>query len=322
MKTVTRLWLFLVTVVTLISVTGSVGAQTTDELSSVRVRLWPEYDEPTMLVIYDITLPAGTPLPAVLSIRIPRTAGDFHALASIEPDGSLFNLTVGSKVVSGDWIIIEFTATTLDSRLEFYDPALVKDGTSRHYEYRWPGDFNVKSLEIEVQQPVDATNMILSPGMGSGVLGGDGLLYFGTEVGSLQKGQSFQQDIDYSKATETLSTEMLTIEPVGSFDSGLNSSGAFSSLLPWLLFIGGLLLLAGVGYWFWHMGRKSSTPVRRPQRGSRKASKNKQAGQEKLSSSQVSATEVDESAVYCHQCGKRAMTGDRFCRICGSQLRT
>jgi hypothetical protein len=25
--------------------------------------------------------------------------------------------------------------------------------------------------------------------------------------------------------------------------------------------------------------------------------------------------------LYCHECGTRAQTGDRFCRVCGSKLR-
>jgi len=315
MKRMIRYSAYLLVLFSLIMFPSGTSAQSPDELSSVRVRLWSEYDQPEMLVIYDLTLPAGTPLPATLKIRIPKTAGEPHAVASRELDGSLVNLPVVTEVASGDWISIEFTATTLDSRMEFYDPALVKDGTSRSYTYIWPGDYNVASLEIEVQQPVDATNMSLSPSMGGGVLGGDGLMYFGIQVGALEKGQSYQQNIEYQKATDTLSTELLTIEPAGPIDSGSAISTGFASFLPWLLFILGLLLLAGGGYWYWRLGRKTSQPARKKHRkGASKPSIGRNAD------SVISAAD-EESAIYCHQCGKRAMQGDRFCRICGTQLR-
>ena len=37
---------------------------------------WPEYDKPEMLVMYDITLPANTRLPATVTIKIPAAAGE------------------------------------------------------------------------------------------------------------------------------------------------------------------------------------------------------------------------------------------------------
>lgn len=290
-----------------------VNAQADQQLSSVRVRLWPEYDTPEMLVIFDMTLPAGTPLPATITIRIPRSAGKPHAVASRQPDGSLVNLPYEPPVVVGDWIIIEFIATTLDTRLEYYDPALVKKGNARHYEFNWPGDYAVSSLEIEVQQPVESQDMVLSPSMGAGALGDDGLTYYGTQVGSLQKGQTFQQNIDYQKTSNTLSAEMLRVEPVEPIDQSIGDSETFSSALPWFLFIFGLLLLAGGGYWYWRLlGRKSSkTSTRR---------RHKPASLQTSTSSSTGAGD-NQGVVYCHQCGKRALPGDRFCRICGTQLR-
>jgi hypothetical protein len=290
-----------------------VTAQADQELSSVRVRLWPEYDQPKVLVIYDLTLPAGTPLPATLSIRIPRSAGQPHAVASRQPNGSLVNLPYDPPMVVGDWIIIEFIATTLDSRLEYYDPALLKEGNARHYEFNWPGDYGVKSFEIEVQQPVDSSDMVLSPSMGGGVMGEDGLTYYGTQVGSLQKGQSFQQNIDYQKSTGTLSTELLHVEPVKPIDTSIGNSGTLGSVLPWILFLFGLLLLVGSGYWYLRLGRKSPKPLSRRRR--------KPASQQGSPSSSQRGGQ-DQKVVYCHQCGKRALSGDRFCRICGTQLRT
>ena len=46
-------------------------AQEPVRFSEVEVSLWPEYDRPTVLVIYRITLSADTTLPVNLSVQIP-----------------------------------------------------------------------------------------------------------------------------------------------------------------------------------------------------------------------------------------------------------
>ena len=64
-------------------------AQQDIPFSSVEVDLWPEFDRPTMLVIYHITLPAQAKLPAPMSLRIPASVGTPNAVAAKQPDGAL-----------------------------------------------------------------------------------------------------------------------------------------------------------------------------------------------------------------------------------------
>ena len=67
-----------------------VHAQTPIKLSSLQVQLWPEYDQPSMLVIYDLKLPDDTRLPISLTLRLPKDA-NLVAVASQAADGSLLN---------------------------------------------------------------------------------------------------------------------------------------------------------------------------------------------------------------------------------------
>ena len=48
-------------------------------LDSMRVELWPEYDQPRMLVLYSAQLAADTVFPARLEFHIPLDAGQPHA---------------------------------------------------------------------------------------------------------------------------------------------------------------------------------------------------------------------------------------------------
>jgi hypothetical protein len=80
------------------------AAQTDITLTSVNVQLWPEYDQPSMLVIYDFELTPETTLPAKVDIRIPK---DANITAVAFQDGSdLKNTEFSGPVEDGNWLII------------------------------------------------------------------------------------------------------------------------------------------------------------------------------------------------------------------------
>ena len=284
----------------------AVRAQESLSLSAVKVSLWPEFDRPNMLVIHRTTLPPQTTLPVELSLRIP-TSATVNAVAARHPDGSLFNLTYSEDEIGG-WKRVVFQATTPDVQIEYYDDALVMDGDQRHYEYQWLGDYAANSFVIEVQQPVDASAMRISPSLGAGVPGSDGLIYYSSEVGPLTGGQDFTIDIDYQKSSDTLSAGDVSVAPSEPLDESATGRN-FSSVLPYLLGGLGVLLLVGGGYWYWRSGQEE-TPRSKRQRGARR-----RAG------ASPESGDVAEGHTYCHQCGKRASGGDRFCRACGTKLR-
>jgi hypothetical protein len=247
-------------------------------------------------------------LPAELTLRIPASVGEPHAVAAKEPDGSLVNLAY-DRVVNGEWAEISVMATMPELQLEYYDPNINRDGATRNFEFRWPGDYPVDSLQILVQQPLDATNMSTSPALGTQVTGGDGLVYHSADIGELKAGQQFDFSLAYDKATDSLSTANLQVQPsapLAERTTGWRSS--LTAALPWGLLVLGVVLLVGGGVWYWRAGmRKEKTPQTRR--------RHKPAAQEP-------AAGLAEGHIYCHSCGKRADLGDRFCRACGTPLRT
>lgn len=289
---------------------GAARAQGLLSLSSLEVDLWPEYDRPEMLVIYRITLPANITLPVDLSLRIPAAAGEPSAVAVVQPSStgekSLFTIPY-ERTVSGDWGEINLTATMPELQLEYYDPGLVRQGAARQFEFNWPGDYAVEALSVQVQQPVGARELSISPASGSGVTGQDGLLYYNKQVGSLTAGQTFSLSINYQKDSDTLSASSLTVQPGAPVSEVSSSQVSLRPYLPWGLGILGVLLIAGGGLWYWRSGRGGKEPE-----GTRRRRKPASAARE--------ASQPAEP-VYCHSCGKRAAPGDRFCRVCGTQLR-
>ncbi len=276
-------------------------------LRSLEVDIWPEYDRPTVLVIYHITLPTDVDLPLELRFRIPNAAGEPHALAVREADGSLISIPYTRNVV-GEWSEIVFSTTMPEIQLEYYDPTLKKEGSQRTFYYQWPGDYAVEELTIQIQQPIGATEMKITPNTTNAAIGKDGLTYYVMQVNALAKDQGFEVSINYQKPNDSLTAESLQVEPSAPVGSVTSTTPMTGNFLPWLL--GGLgffLIVGAVTWWFWQ-----ARTVKPPQKANRPRRRRLVIEQKEV---------IPEGAVYCHHCGKRAMAGDRFCRACGTKLR-
>ncbi|MCJ7724717.1 MAG: hypothetical protein MUP03_11335 [Anaerolineales bacterium] len=136
-----RKWLDIILLVGMLLSPVLVHAQALVSIDKLLVQLWPEYDQPSMLVIYDFTLAKATSLPVQMAFRIPSNAS-LNAVARDE-NGSLIKVTYNGTVTQGEWITVTFTVIDLSIyHVEYYAP-LTKEGAERQYAFIWPGDFAV-----------------------------------------------------------------------------------------------------------------------------------------------------------------------------------
>ena len=304
-----RKWIYPLFLVISLLLPLAASAQAPITFSSLQIQIWPEYDRPSVLVIYQITLSPSTAYPATLSIRIPTSAGEPNAVAARQVDGTLYTMDY-TRQVAGEWAIITFTTTAPDVQLEYYDPALVIEGDSRHFEYLWPGDYASSELIMQVQQPAGATDMLISPSLGGGTTGSDNLTYYTQNIGAISAGQTISITIDYQKSDSSLSVENIPIQPSAPIPESTTPDLTVSTWLPWILGILGAGLIIGGIVWFWQSGRQK--PLSKKNRRAR--------GKSSTAEQDITSTTV-ESDVYCSQCGKRASEGDLYCRYCGTQIR-
>ena len=275
-------------------------AQDEVRLGALEVLLWPEYDRTDMLVIYQVTLPLDE-VPAMLTFRIPAVADKPLVAIRDEDDGNLYEADFTTRVGS-EWIEVTFEVTSAHFQLEYYDPRLTKKGSSRSFEFTWPGDYPVVSASIIAQQPLDASQMQFTPGNVNSFTGVDNLLYYAHPIGSLQKDQTYSFSLIYQKPSDALSFEKQQVQPAGALPQSMWNRG-----LPWALAVLALVLIAGGVYFYWRSGQ--------PQAGEKKQRRRKTAAQANTE------TPVEESGVFCHTCGRRAALSDVFCRSCGTKLR-
>lgn len=164
-------------------------------IERLEISLWPEYDDPRLLVIYRGELAEDPKSP--LAFSIPSTA-QVHAVAHVGPAGTL---------LADDWQllpddngqIVLFTPGSRRFQLEYYDDVL---GTApeRSFVFRFRSErYEIKNLEIEVQQPLRATGFQASPALEPQGTDTRGFRYFGRRVGAVPPGTLIEQRVSYSK---------------------------------------------------------------------------------------------------------------------------
>lgn len=295
-----RKWLTLLIFALLLALPSLAAAQTGTRLASLEVKLWPEYDQPSMLVIYDFQVAEGLSLPARLEFHLPAEAR-LNAVAALQ-NGKFLNTPSEGPVVQGEWQVLTIPVSTAAAyRIEFYQPLGIS-GSQRQFSFLWYGDHTVDAFRVSLQQPVDASNMTTDPPL-EPVQESDGLTYYNTAILNLQQGEQFSLNLGYEKSSDRLTVPSNDIQPSAPVDENTAGRVSVSNYIPYILgALGVILLVGGLGYNFlWRKPKPASGGRRRRVR--------------------AQPTEEPESEVYCHQCGQRARTGDRFCRVCGTRLR-
>ncbi len=294
-----RRWFALGFLVLWLAFPVSAGAQSKISLKAVDVQFWPEYDQPSMLVIYDFAVSDSTSLPAEVVLRIPKAA-NLIAVASNTPSGGLINAGFDGPTVSGDWQSIAVKVETQATyHLEYYQP-LTRSAATREFDYLWPGDYPAEAFGVYLRASVDTTGVTTDPPLAP-VQPSEDILAYQQSIGALPAGQQFTLHISYEKSSDTLASPSEGLQPSAPVDQNTTGRVMFSNYLPYIIGTLGLVLILGGVVYYWRSGRR-------------------RGGRERRHHAARPEDEKDSQA-YCHQCGARARPGDRFCRVCGSKLR-
>lgn len=297
MQSTLQKWLILPLLFALLVTPAGASAQAGVTLDRVTIQLWPEFDQPDMLVIYDFTLPEGTPLPVNISLRIPAEA-NLIAVA-YAPSGNLLNVPYQEPVQENEWQVVTIPVDT-DAvyHIEYYAP-LERSDDRREYLYVWPGDYTVNNFNVSFKIPIDTTEFSTEPQMQEVVSADNGQTFLELETSSLPEGEQFPIQLAYVKTTDRLSVADQPLD-TGIVDENTQGRISLGFYLPYILGGLGILLILTGGLYFWQYSKGRSRPRLR-----HRAREAEPVGGE----------------VYCHQCGKRAQPADRFCRTCGTRLR-
>ncbi len=299
-----RVVLLLVFLSILFALPGSAGAGSDVILESLTIQLWPDHDQPAVLVIYDFTLDANTTLPVSMRFKVPSSAS-LVAVARNSENGMLkvkHELTLQDAGGVATFTVAEHASY----HLEYYVPYML-EGSARNFFFTWPGDYAAKSFTLILQEPIAATNILTDPLLANIPVGKDGFSYQATQVLKLAAQETFELAVYYENESDTLTVSTLSVKPSSPLTENLPGQVSLMTYAPWILAgLALILIVGGIGwYWFSSRGEAGSSRLRRPRIARRK----------------TTDAPAQDREIYCHQCGKRAQPNDRFCRTCGVGLK-
>ena len=280
----------------------STSAQTNVTLQTVTVQLWPEYDQPSMLVIVDFKVAPMTSLPVDLTFNIPSDA-NLIAVAVQAENGDLLNASFESPKASENAQSFKITIEqNTIYRFEYYQP-LKFNNTEREFSYTWENVYAVKNFSVNVLEPVDVKSLSTQPVYASKQVV-DGLNFYEGEVIKLAANETYTFELQYEKTTEALVNAPQEIQPAQPVDANTPGRVSLSNSYPYVIGVLGIAMILGGIVYYWRTGRVM------PKRSRRRRVVNVEEDENKTS-----------TGTYCSQCGARTKSGDRFCRTCGAKLR-
>jgi hypothetical protein len=289
--------LLLCTLFALLAPLPLVAQSTTPELDSLAIEIWPDYDQPSVLVLLTGIFPPGTAVPVTFTIPLPEDA-DVHAVAHITAQGTLTDQDIEYSI-SGDELTL--TSPNPNFRVEFYMPYNAA-GLEREFAYTWEGETAVNNITTVVQQPLAAASMSTTPGATTTSTGSNDLTYHNLPVQSLAAGESFTVSAAYTMNSDSLTADLLQSTAVTTQPSPTSNTAPANNTLNWPLLLAalGFVLIVFAVVWQVLVRPKSSSRPRKPQKVHT-----------------ASGTE----AKYCHHCGIKLQPNDKFCRECGTAVK-
>ncbi len=290
------------------------AAQTSaNQLTSLAVELWPDYDRPAVLVLLTGELPAATALPATVTIPLPGEA-DVNAVARFDDTGTL--LSDVDYTTSAGQLTLTTPATRF--RIEYYAPYEVAED-AYSFTFDWTADLDIEQMTVVVQQPLAATDITITPAPAGTADRGDGLTYHTLAARPVGAGEPVTVRVAYAVEAPVLSAPSQAL-PVAT-DAGItapettaSTGGGFNPL--WLLAIAGGLGLLAVA---WYLGQRQGRASRARKPQPTRPAKTKTAAPTPPATKPTAGPRPGTR--YCHQCGQPAQPEDVYCRNCGTQLK-
>lgn len=272
-------------------------------IATLAVDIWPEHDDPRLLVIYRGTLSAAAVLPQTLTFVVPPDA-QVNAAAYRGDDGQLFT-SLHQYRQEPDRLLVSFTIPTRGFQFEYYVDAIATPPL-RAFSLDMVFPLAIENLRVAVEQPLRSSAFALTPPAAETTVTPAGFTHHLYAIGRWPAGKAWRVQATYRKedANPSIARAVRPPEP-GSAAPAPAASPA------WLWLVGGGLavVLAGLGTWFL---RRGGIPGRS---GTRRT-----AGSLPGPASPRGGRGTEAGRVYCSHCGARARPRDRYCSRCGRPL--
>ena len=277
---------------------GHAQTQPDVQLESVSLQVLPEFDRPSVYVIYEIKLGETLSLPVELLIEIPAEAQILNVL-NLTPQGRPVELTYKESQI-GFWKDLRFSPAYPHIRIAYQDPNLVRQENERLYELQWLSIYPVNALSVMVRRPLGASEIVSQPALSALDDLLEGYQYYSADFGPVPAGELFTLTLSYTK--ETGAFPALPVAPaVPIDDSAQGRTPSPVSVILWLLLASVSIVIIVALYHLWVQASLADTRERVVQG--------------------VGILNPEKRIYFCHECGMRSRLGDSYCSNCGTELR-
>jgi hypothetical protein len=279
----------------LLSAQASAAPEEGPGFKQLKVSIWPEYDDPRVLVMWELELAEDVALPTTVKYALPAGAQVASACA-IDASGQHIPAQVQSTG-EGD-LVVSYELNERSTHIEFYyNPAIGAE--RREFTYSLLPLSAADELLVEVQRPLRATEFSLAPAPKATFSDSQGFQYHRYEFGRTEAGQELRFTISYEKPDAIPSMQ------AAASGGTANAPGNSDYVLP--LIVLGLASVFGVLFVFLRSRGRQKPKPRRAAHGGRKAAMRPAVG--------------SPAARFCTGCGEPLRAEAVFCTACGRPAR-
>ncbi len=291
-------------------------------MARLRLSIWPEYDDPRILIMLRGEMTPRQAFPASIALPIPKGAEIIGAGMISEQNELLLH---PHQVLPGD------THDTLQLNLpvprffvEFYYNPFTTSGPEKRFVYPSPTTYPIELFEIDIQQPLKATAFTLDPAPMERVTDNQGFTYHQFTYRDVGKGQSQTFTIAYTKTATPPSISKQRPAPQPTEKVRARSD---NTLVALSIFAGAILLFAGCA---WLMQRSQRQPMPTTTTPAPSVSMSDTLLALLREEAQPQETEITDvppmlpqtrAINFCANCGRKLLPDDRFCSECGKPIK-
>ena len=289
-------------------------------MARLRLSIWPEYDDPRVLIMWRGEMAPHQAFPAHITLPLPKGA-EIVGAGMISEQNEL--LRHPYEVLPGDTQdSLQLNLPVPRFFLEFYYNPLTASGAEKRFTYTMSTPYPIELLEVDIQQPLKATNFTLDPTPMERLTDNQGFTYHQFAYRDIGKGQPQTFTISYTKTVPTPSVPKQQPAPQRPRNAHPLSGNLLVSLS---ILAGAIIVFAG---WAWLL--RGPQLQRIPITSSALQSTPTPSAFLALLQEDTQIQETTDATPaqlqtrvvnFCAHCGHKLLPDDCFCSGCGKPIK-
>ncbi|MGB8647246.1 MAG: hypothetical protein WCF84_18555, partial [Anaerolineae bacterium] len=236
-----------------------------DRLANLSVNVWPEYDQPSVLVLYEGEMAAKDKFPRDVSFLVP-TGAQVVATAYVGTSGDLLNTDAPKIQDQGDgYTLLTISLPQSKFHIEYYYNPL-QGSPDKTMTFVYKAAQSADNIDLEVQQPLKAENFVTDPAAIVKSTDPHGFVLHKFSYATLAMGKTLSVKVSYTKSDPNPSTSALPAPNPSTAPSQSGANAPASSSLSNTEVLAGILIALALavaalgGFYWWSRNRLAPEP--------------------------------------------------------------